>query len=327
MHAMVLPARGARLTLQERPDPTPGPGEVRIKVSACGVCRTDLHVVDGELPDIPYPIVPGHEVVGRVDAVGADVSDLKPGMRVGVPWLGFTCGECFYCRTDKENLCDRPKFTGYSRDGGFASHLVADARYCFPLGEEGEDAALAPLLCAGLIGWRSLVMAGEGKAIGIYGFGAAGHIVAQVARVRGRTIYAFTRRGDERAQELALSLGADWAGASEDKPPTELDAAIIYAPVGPLVPLALRAVRKGGRVVCAGIHMSDIPSFPYSILWGERQIVSVANLTRRDGIDFFKAAAQANIQTHTTVFPLREANEALACLRDGKLIGAAVLVP
>jgi propanol-preferring alcohol dehydrogenase len=324
---MVLPARGARLTLQERPDPTPGPGEVRIKVSACGVCRTDLHVVDGELPDIPYPIVPGHEVVGRVDAVGADVSDLKPGMRVGVPWLGFTCGECFYCRTDKENLCDRPKFTGYSRDGGFASHLVADARYCFPLGEEGEDAALAPLLCAGLIGWRSLVMAGEGKAIGIYGFGAAGHIVAQVARVRGRTIYAFTRRGDERAQELALSLGADWAGASEDKPPTELDAAIIYAPVGPLVPLALRAVRKGGRVVCAGIHMSDIPSFPYSILWGERQIVSVANLTRRDGIDFFKAAAQANIQTHTTVFPLREANEALACLRDGKLIGAAVLVP
>jgi propanol-preferring alcohol dehydrogenase len=327
MHAMVLPARGARLTLQERPDPTPGPGEVRIKVSACGVCRTDLHVVDGELPDIPYPIVPGHEVVGRVDAVGADVSDLKPGMRVGVPWLGFTCGECFYCRTDKENLCDRPKFTGYSRDGGFASHLVADARYCFPLGEEGEDAALAPLLCAGLIGWRSLVMAGEGKAIGIYGFGAAGHIVAQVARVRGRTIYAFTRRGDEQAQELALSLGADWAGASEDKPPTELDAAIIYAPVGPLVPLALRAVRKGGRVVCAGIHMSDIPSFPYSILWGERQIVSVANLTRRDGIDFFKAAAQANIQTHTTVFPLREANEALACLRDGKLIGAAVLVP
>jgi alcohol dehydrogenase, propanol-preferring len=327
MHAMVLPARGARLTLQERPDPTPGPGEVRIKVSACGVCRTDLHVVDGELPDIPYPIVPGHEVVGRVDAVGADVSDLKPGMRVGVPWLGFTCGECFYCRTDKENLCDRPKFTGYSRDGGFASHLVADARYCFPLGEEGEDAALAPLLCAGLIGWRSLVMAGEGKAIGIYGFGAAGHIVAQVARVRGRTIYAFTRRGDEQAQELALSLGADWAGASEDKPPTELDAAIIYAPVGPLVPLALRAVRKGGRVVCAGIHMSDIPSFPYSILWGERQIVSVANLTRRDGIDFFKAAAQTNIQTHTTVFPLREANEALACLRDGKLIGAAVLVP
>ncbi|HEY2884616.1 MAG TPA: zinc-dependent alcohol dehydrogenase family protein [Rhizomicrobium sp.] len=327
MHAMVLPARGARLTLQERPDPTPGPGEVRIKVSACGVCRTDLHMVDGELPNIPYPIVPGHEVVGRVESLGAGVDGLSLGARVGVPWLGFTCGECFYCRSDKENLCDRPKFTGYTSDGGFASHLVADSRYCFPLGEDGGDAALAPLLCAGLIGWRSLVMAGEGKAIGIYGFGAAGHIVAQVARARGRTIYAFTRRGDEQAQKLALSLGADWVGASEDKPPAELDAAIIYAPVGPLVPLALRAVRKGGRVVCAGIHMSDIPSFPYSILWGERQIVSVANLTRRDGIDFFKAAARANIQTHTTVFPLREANEALARLREGKLVGAAVLRP
>jgi alcohol dehydrogenase, propanol-preferring len=327
MHAMVLAARGSRLTLQERADPTPGPGEVRIKVGACGVCRTDLHLVDGELPDIPYPIVPGHEVVGRVDAVGPDVDSLKTGMRVGVPWLGFTCGECFYCRADKENLCDRPKFTGYTRDGGFASHLVADGRYCFPLGEEGDDAALAPLLCAGLIGWRSLVMAGEGRTIGIYGFGAAGHIVAQVARAQGRTIYAFTRRGDEEAQKLALSLGADWTGASEDKPPAELDAAIIYAPVGPLVPLALRAVRKGGRVICAGIHMSDIPSFPYSILWGERQIVSVANLTRRDGIDFFQAAARANIRTHTTVFPLAEANEALARLRDGELVGAAVLRP
>jgi propanol-preferring alcohol dehydrogenase len=327
MHAMVLPARGAPLTLRERPDPIPGPGDVRVEVNACGVCRTDLHVVDGELPDIPYPIVPGHEVVGRVDAVGPGVNDLKPGIRVGVPWLGFTCGECFYCRSDKENLCDRPKFTGYTRDGGFASHLIADARYCFPLGEDGEDAALAPLLCAGLIGWRSLAMAGEGKAIGIYGFGAAGHIVAQVARAQGRTIYAFTRRGDGEAQRLALSLGADWAGASEDKPPAELDAAIIYATVGPLVPLALRAVRKGGRVVCAGIHMSDIPSFPYNILWGERQIVSVANLTRRDGIDFFKAAAGANIRTHTSVFPLREANEALARLRDGKLVGAAVLRP
>jgi propanol-preferring alcohol dehydrogenase len=324
---MVLPARGARLTLQERPDPIPGPGEVRIKVSACGVCRTDLHVVDGELPNIPYPIVPGHEVVGRVESLGAGVDGLSLGARVGVPWLGFSCGECFYCRVDKENLCDRPKFTGYTSDGGFATHLVADSRYCFPLGEDGGDAALAPLLCAGLIGWRSLVMAGEGKAIGIYGFGAAGHIVAQVARARGRTIYAFTRRGDEQAQKLALSLGADWVGASEDKPPAEFDAAIIYAPVGLLVPLALRAVRKGGRVVCAGIHMSDIPSFPYSILWGERQIVSVANLTRRDGVDFFKAAAQANIQTHTTVFPLREANEALARLREGKLVGAAVLRP
>jgi propanol-preferring alcohol dehydrogenase len=296
-------------------------------VSACGVCRTDLHVVDGELPDIAYPIIPGHEVVGRIDAVGAGVVDLEPGMRVGVPWLGFTCGECAYCRANKENLCDRPKFTGYTRDGGFASHLVADARYCFPLGEAGDDASLAPLLCAGLIGWRSLVMAGEGKAIGIYGFGAAGHIVAQVARAQGRSIYAFTRKDDKEAQQLALSLGANWAGASEDRPPVELDAAIIYAPVGPLVPQALRAVRKGGRVVCAGIHMSDIPAFPYDILWGERQIMSVANLTRQDGIDFLGAAATANIQTHTTVFPLDRANEALARLRDGKLVGAAVLRP
>ncbi len=327
MYAMVLSARGERLTPQERLDPTPGPGEVRIRVAACGVCRTDLHVVDGELPDIPYPIIPGHEVVGRIDTLGAGVADLTVGMRVGVPWLGFTCGECFYCRAGKENLCDRPKFTGYTRDGGFASHLVADARYCFALGEDGDDAALAPLLCAGLIGWRSLVMAGEARAIGIYGFGAAGHIVSQVARAQGRTIYAFTRRGDKEAQQLALSLGANWAGASEDIPPAELDAAIIYAPVGPLVPQALRAVRKGGRVVCAGIHMSDIPTFPYSILWGERQVVSVANLTRRDGVDFFNAIAHANIRTHTTVFPLEQANEALACLRDGKLVGAAVLRP
>jgi propanol-preferring alcohol dehydrogenase len=327
MHAMVLPARGAALRPEERPDPVPGPGEVRVKVAACGVCRTDLHVVDGELPDIAYPIIPGHEVVGRIDTLGAGVRGLKPGIRVGVPWLGFTCGECVYCRAEKENLCDHPKFTGYTRDGGFASHLVADSRYCFPLGEQGDDAALAPLLCAGLIGWRSLVMAGAGKAIGIYGFGAAGHIVAQVARAQGRRVYAFTRHGDREAQQLALSLGADWAGASEDTPPAELDAAIIYAPVGPLVPLALRAVRKGGRVVCAGIHMSDIPAFPYHILWGERQIISVANLTRKDGIDFLAAAAYANIQTHTTVFPLDQANEALARLRDGRLTGAAVLKP
>src|SRR5579872_2358185 len=327
MYAMALLARRAPLTPLERPDPVPRPGEVRIKVGACGVCRTDLHVVDGELPDIPYPIIPGHEVVGRVEALGEGVAALTTGMRVGVPWLGFTCGECFYCRNGAENLCDHPKFTGYTRDGGFASHLVADARYCFPLGEAGEDTALAPLLCAGLIGWRSLVMAGEGKAIGIYGFGAAGHIVSQVARAQGRTVYAFTRRGDKDAQDLALSLGADWAGASEDTPPAELDAAIIYAPVGPLVPQALRAIRKGGRVVCAGIHMSDIPAFPYNILWGERQVVSVANLTRRDGIDFFDAIARAKIQTHVTVFPLDQANEALARLREGKLVGAAVLRP
>jgi alcohol dehydrogenase, propanol-preferring len=327
MHAMVLPARGAALTPEERADPVPGPGEVRVKVAACGVCRTDLHVVDGELPDIRYPIIPGHEVVGRIDALGAGIRGLQTGMRVGVPWLGFTCGECAYCRAGRENLCDRPEFTGYTRDGGFATHLVADARYCFPLGEQGEDAALAPLLCAGLIGWRSLVMAGDGRTLGIYGFGAAGHIVAQVARAQGKAVYAFTRGGDREAQRLARSLGADWAGASEDTPPVELDAAIIYAPIGPLVPLALRAVRKGGRVVCAGIHMSDIPAFPYHILWGERQIISVANLTRKDGVDFLAAAALADIQTHTTVFPLDQANEALARLRDGRLTGAAVLKP
>jgi alcohol dehydrogenase, propanol-preferring len=327
MHAMVLPAPGAALTMQERPDPAPGAGEVRVKVSACGVCRTDLHVVDGELPDIRHPIVPGHEVVGRIDAVGTGVADLAPGMRVGVPWLGWTCGHCAYCEEGQENLCDRPQFTGYTRDGGFATHLVADARYCLPLGEAGDDTSLAPLLCAGLIGWRSLVMAGSGKHIGIYGFGAAGHIVAQVARWQGRSVYAFTRRGDTEAQALARSLGAVWAGASEDAPPAALDAAIIYAPVGALVPLALRAVRKGGRVVCAGIHMSDIPTFPYSILWQERQLVSVANLTRQDGLDFLEVATQANIRTRTTVFPLERANQALAQLRDGKLVGAAVLQP
>lgn len=327
MHAMILPARGARLQYAERPDPLPGPGEVRVKINACGVCRTDLHVVDGELPDIAYPIVPGHEVVGRIDATGDGVDRAHLGTRIGVPWLGSTCRHCPYCREGKENLCDAPLFTGYTRDGGFATHLVADARYCFPLGEDGEDAELAPLLCAGLIGWRSLVMAGDGRKLGIYGFGAAGHIVAQVARWQGRDVYAFTRAGDTEAQHLALSLGACWAGASEDRPPAELDAAIIYAPTGPLVPLALRTLRKGGRVVCAGIHMSDIPSFPYNILWGERQIVSVANLTRQDGVDFLKAAARAGIRTHVTVFPLDQANEALARLRDGKLVGAAVLKP
>jgi alcohol dehydrogenase, propanol-preferring len=327
MYAMVLKSRGTPLIWMERPDPTPAPGEVRLKVSACGICRTDLHVVDGELPDIPYPIVPGHEVVGRIDALGEGVAELKSGMRVGVPWLGSTCGKCPYCQSHEENLCDNPEFTGYTRDGGFASHIVADARYCFPLGETGDDAALAPLLCAGLIGWRSLVMAGEAKHLGIYGFGAAGHIIAQVARWQGRSIYAFTRNGDEEAQSLARSLGACWTGASEDIPPVALDAAIIYAPVGALVPQALRAVRKGGRVVCAGIHMSDIPSFPYNILWGERHIVSVANLTRKDGVDFLKVAAEAGVRTHTTAFPLRDANDALARLREGRLVGAAVLRP
>jgi propanol-preferring alcohol dehydrogenase len=324
---MVLTAPGAPLLLQKREDPAPGPGAVRVKIGACGVCRTDLHVVDGELPRINYPIVPGHEVVGRVDALGPGVTCLRIGERVGVPWLGYTCGECSYCRSGRENLCDSPLFTGYTRDGGFATHLVADARYCFPLGEAGDDVAVAPLLCAGLIGWRSLVMAGEGKRLGIFGFGAAGHIIAQVARWQGRSVHAFTRASDVKAQRLAKSLGADWAGGSEERPPVPLDAAIIYAPVGSLVPLALRAVRKGGRVVCAGIHMSDIPSFPYDILWEERQLVSVANLTRGDGIQFFEVATQANIKTHTTVFPLREANEVLSKLRSGQITGAAVLQP
>jgi propanol-preferring alcohol dehydrogenase len=327
MHAMVLPGPGLPLRFETREDPVPGPGEARVKVAACGVCRTDLHVVDGELPDIAYPIVPGHEVVGRVEALGPGVTSLRLGERVGVPWLGHTCGDCAYCRSERENLCDHPRFTGYTRDGGFATHLVADARYCFPLGEAGDDVAIAPLLCAGLIGWRSLVMAGEGERLGIFGFGAAGHIIAQVARWQGRSVYAFTRHGDVEAQHLARSLGADWAGSSEDPPPIALDAAIIFAPVGDLVPLALRAVRKGGRVVCAGIHMSDIPTFPYHILWGERQLLSVANLTRGDGIAFFEVAARAGIKTHTSAFPLREANDVLAKLRAGQITGAAVLLP
>lgn len=327
MRAMVLMKPGAALTPEDRPDPAPGPLQVRLKISACGVCRTDLHVLDGELPAIRYPIVPGHEIVGRIDAVGPGVTGLKVGDRVGIPWLGHTCGVCRYCRSGDENLCDAPLFTGYTRDGGYATHTIADERFALPLGESGDDVAVAPLLCAGLIGWRSLVMAGDGERLGLYGFGAAGHIVAQVARWQGRAVYAFTRSGDEAAQRFAMSLGAHWVGASGDQPPEPLDAAIIYAPAGELVPAALRAVRKGGRVVCAGIHMSDIPSFPYSLLWEERQVLSVANLTRRDGIDFLKVAPQAGIRTETTVFPLADANEALARLREGRLIGAAVLRP
>jgi propanol-preferring alcohol dehydrogenase len=313
--------------MQERVDPEPGEGEVRVKVSACGVCRTDLHVVDAELPNIKYPIVPGHEIVGRVDRVGRDVTMHRVGDRVGIPWLAYTCGVCRYCREGMENLCDRPLFTGYTRDGGYATHTIADARYAFPLGEDGDDISIAPLLCAGLIGWRSLVMAGRAERLGIYGFGAAGHIVAQVARWQGRSVYAFTRSGDIAAQDFARRLGAVWAGGSEQLPDTPLDAAIIYAPAGQLVPAALRAVRKGGRVICAGIHMSDIPSFPYDLLWQERQLVSVANLTRQDGLDFFKIAPQAGIQTETTAFSLVEANDALTKLRTGQLLGAAVLKP
>jgi propanol-preferring alcohol dehydrogenase len=327
MRAMVLPASGAPLQLQERADPQPDIGEIRVKVSACGVCRTDLHVLDGELPNIKYPIVPGHEIVGRVDLIGSNVTTHRIGDRVGIPWLGHTCGTCRYCKDGMENLCDNPLFTGYTRDGGFATHTIADARYAFPLGEDGDDVSIAPLLCAGLIGWRSLVMAGQAERLGIYGFGAAGHIVAQIARWQGRSVYAFTRKGDDDAQEFARRLGAIWAGASGQLPDTPLDAAIIYAPAGELVPAALRAVRKGGRVVCAGIHMTDIPSFSYNILWEERQLVSVANLTRQDGLDFLKVVPHAGIKTQTTAFPLVEANDVLARLRSGQVLGAAVLTP
>jgi propanol-preferring alcohol dehydrogenase len=327
MRAMVLPAPDVALEMVERADPVPGNGEIRVRVSACGVCRTDLHVVDAELPGIRYPIVPGHEIVGRVDLVGGDVTTHRPGDRVGIPWLGYTCGACRFCREGMENLCDHPLFTGYTRDGGFATHTIADARYAFPLGEDGDDVSIAPLLCAGLIGWRSLVMAGDAGRLGIYGFGAAGHIVAQIARWQGRSVYAFTRSGDIAAQDFARRLGAAWAGSSDQLPDTPLDAAIIYAPAGELVPAALRAVRKGGRVVCAGIHMSDIPGFSYGLLWEERQLVSVANLTRQDGLDFLKIVPKAGIRTRTTAFPLGEANEVLQKLRTGQILGAAVLEP
>ena len=298
-----------------------------MQVAACGVCRTDLHVVDGELPNPKLPIVPGHEIIGRIDKVGDGTDALSIGQRVGVPWLGQTCGQCRYCRNGSENLCDRPLFTGYTRDGGYATHVVADARYVFALPQDGDDIATAPLLCAGLIGWRSLQIAGDGQKIGLYGFGAAAHIIAQVACWQGREVFAFTRKGDDAAQAFARTLGARWSGSSEDAPPEPLDCAIIYAPVGTLVPLALRAVRKGGRVVCAGIHMTDIPSFPYDILWHEREIKSVANLTRQDGEEFFKIVPKARIRTETVSYPLTRANEALADLRNGRLRGAAVLVP
>lgn len=324
---MVLERPGQPLKLVERPDPEPSIGEVRIKVSACGVCRTDLHVVDGELPNPKLPIIPGHEIVGRIDLVGPGVDHLTVGTRVGVPWLGRTCGHCRYCRDGRENLCDHPLFTGYTRDGGYASHVVADAQYVFRLANAGDDVASAPLLCAGLIGWRSLKLAGDGKNIGLYGFGAAAHIIAQVARWQGREVFAFTKCGDVAAQDFARKLGARWAGSPEEFPPEALDCAIIYAPVGALVPAALRAVRKGGRVVCAGIHMSDIPSFPYGILWEERQLVSVANLTRKDGEEFFAVVPKAGIATKCASYPLSRANEALSDLRTGRLEGAAVLVP
>ncbi len=327
MRAMVLERLREPLKLVERPDPQPSAGEVRVRVAACGVCRTDLHVVDGELPDPKLPIIPGHEIVGRIDVVGSGVTDLDVGMRVGIPWLGRTCGHCEYCVSGRENLCDHPLFTGFTRDGGYATHVVADAKYVFRLPDPGDDAATAPLLCAGLIGWRSLKLSGDGTKIGLYGFGAAAHIIAQVARWQGRDVYAFTRPGDAAAQAFARKLGACWTGSSEERPPDELDCAIIYAPVGALVPLALAAVRKGGRVVCAGIHMSDIPAFPYSLLWEERDLKSVANLTRKDGDEFFSIVPKADIVTETVLYPLDRANDALADLRMGRLQGAAVLVP
>jgi propanol-preferring alcohol dehydrogenase len=303
MYAMVLNQLGAALEWTELADRLPGQGEIRVKITACGVCRTDLHVVDGELPDPKLPIIPGHEIVGRIDAIGKGVEGLLIGERVGVPWLGHICGVCPYCLGGQENLCDRPLFTGYTRDGGFATATIVDARFAFPLGEVGEDVAIAPLLCAGLIGWRSLVIAGAAKKLGLYGFGAAAHIVAQVAQRQGRSVFAFTQSGDVTTQAFARQLGAEWAGSSTEMPPEPLDAAIIFAPVGDLVPLALKAVRKGGRVVCAGIHMSDIPSFPYRLLWEERQLLSVANLTRQDGLDFLHLAPEIGIITKTTCYP------------------------
>ncbi len=324
---MLLEAPGQPLRLAEVPVPSPGPAQVLLRVRACGVCRTDLHVADGELPNPKLPLVLGHEIVGVVEACGAGVQRFAPGDRVGVPWLGWTCGTCRYCRSGRENLCDYARFTGYQLDGGYAEYAVADERYCFPIPSRYNDMEAAPLLCAGLIGYRSLVAAGDGERLGIYGFGAAAHIIVQVARHQGRTVYAFTRPGDSEAQQFALELGAVWAGPSDGLPPEPLDAAIIFAPVGALVPEALRAVVKGGVVVCAGIHMSDIPSFPYAILWGERVVRSVANLTRRDGEEFLALAPQVPVRTETVPLPLEQANEALNRLRTGRLRGAAVLVP
>lgn len=327
MKAMALRTPGDSLAMEERALPTPGAGELRLAVEACGVCRTDLHVVDGELPSPKPFVIPGHEIVGRVDSIGPGVTGFALGQRVGVPWLGHTCGVCPYCASARENLCDDPLFTGYTRDGGYASHAIADASYCFPLPETADPALLAPLLCAGLIGWRSLKMAGEARALGIYGFGAAAHIIAQVAVAQGRRVHAFVRPGDAAARDFALSLGAASSQSSDEKPPEALDAAIIFAPVGALIPRALAAVKKGGAVVCGGIHMSDIPSFPYSLLWQERKLVSVANLTRGDAREFLALAPALDLQMHAVRYPLERANEALADLREGRLQGVAVLIP
>jgi propanol-preferring alcohol dehydrogenase len=327
MRAMVLTAPGTALVETHRPVPGPAAGQVLIEVTACAVCRTDLHVVDGELPDPRLPIIPGHEIVGRVRALGEGVEQFHLGERVGVPWLGWTCGECAYCRRGEENLCPNARFTGYQIDGGYAEFAIADARYCFALGEAPDDAQVAPWLCAGLIGYRALTFAGDGERLGLYGFGAAAHIVAQVARFQGRRVFAFTRPDDASAQAFALRQGCAWAGGSDERPPEPLDAAIIFAPVGALVPLALAAVRPGGTVVCGGIHMSDIPAFPYELLWRERRLVSVANLTRRDGEAFLTLAARVPVRCEVEVMPLTAANEALTRLREGRLSGAAVLLP
>jgi alcohol dehydrogenase, propanol-preferring len=325
MHAMLFEKPGQPLRMAEIPIPKPGPGQLLIRVRACAVCRTDLHVVDGELTRPKLPLIPGHEIVGIVEEKGEGAERFETGDRVGIPWLGWTCGECSYCLWGRENLCDKARFTGYTIDGGYADYTVADQRFCLPIPDFYGDAEAAPLLCAGLIGYRSLVKAGDGKRLGIYGFGAAAHIVAQVARYQNREIYAFTRPGDNDAATFALELGAVWAGGSNELPPTRLDAAIIFAPVGALIPQALRAVGKGGIVVCGGIHMSDIPSFAYEILWEERSICSVANLTRSDGEEFLALAPRVPVHTEVQTFPLEEANEALARLRSGKIQGAAVL--
>jgi propanol-preferring alcohol dehydrogenase len=315
------------LALTEVTTPRPGAGQVLVRVSACAVCRTDLHIIDGELPDPKLPLIPGHEIVGVVTATGEGADHFSIGDRVGIPWLGWTCGTCTFCRSGRENLCDHARFTGYQIDGGFAEFTLADQRFCFKLPEAFGDVQAAPLLCAGLIGHRALRLAGEGRRIGLYGFGAAAHIIAQVARHQGREVYAFTRPGDVAAQRFARELGATWAGGSDDAPPEELDAALIFAPIGGLVPAALRRIAKGGCVVCAGIHMSDIPSFPYADLWGERSVRSVANLTRQDAQEFLALAPTVPVTTRTHAYPLERANEAVADLRSGRIEGAAVLVP
>ena len=327
MKAMRLETSGGPLVCREVTRPVPEAGQVLVKVTACAVCRTDLHVLDGELPHPKLPLIPGHEIVGIIEELGEGVTGFQTGLRVGIPWLGWTCGECDYCRRGRENLCDKARFTGYTLDGGYAEYTVADARYCFPLPGCESDAAMAPLLCAGLIGYRSLMTTGAARRIGLYGFGAAAHIVIQVALHEGREVYAFTRNGDVEAQRFARRLGAVWAGAAEERPPELLDAAILFAPVGALVPAALRCLVKGGMVVCGGIHMSDIPSFPYADLWEERSICSVANLTRRDGDEFLPLAARIPVRVETRSFPLEAANEALGMLRAGRLSGAAVLIP